>query len=476
MLPRGLQLSQPFNRSCVRLPPTRFATTPSIAFSTSAISCRGKDERDRHEPESRPRPTESPKLVRRVGFQPKTNGAVVDWERYTDEKFESFKPRAGPWVQAQRLQSSLPRKEEDSPLRREEPEQQKQIPPFVPAPPLSPETRTVLPEIPELKPPPGTVRITRHLAAEPVEKQGVRRVVLDLGEQKARQLRARPGTRAVKGRKENFVGVRSGGSRSRSASAEQSEWPEWATSRSGNPKQNRRGTETGSEEAFPSASELQSWFKEFTSEQPNSEATTAQSAPPEPSKMRVKKTYRHDEVKSEEELRELEQTGFSGAIKTDPHRGTVFRQPKEELDTLVSSVDMPEKQADNQSNEDGGPAIVVLNGVSRSLLESDFRHLAGHGQHVDGWTYGLVKGTLRSQDFSLSTAASRVPWCDFSKLTSNPLTSCPIQIPNNTRTARLLLPLLRQRVQRPSLRRCFGTLAHQITPGFAKGMGRKKSK
>ncbi|KAJ4416447.1 hypothetical protein N0V85_002281 [Neurospora sp. IMI 360204] len=178
----------------------------------------------------------------------------------------------------------------------------------------------------------------------------------------------------------------------------------WATSPLENPKRERssaeaskakKDTETGSEEAFPSQGDLIAWFREFTSERSNSEAT-AQSAPLELLKMRVKKTFEHDKVESEEEMRRLEETGFSGPIKMDPRHGTVgpitFRQPREEFDTLVSSVDMEEKPAVEQSNEDGGPAIIVLNCVSRSLLESDFRHIAGHGQHVDGWTYGLVKG------------------------------------------------------------------------------------
>lgn len=39
MLPRGSQLSQPFNRSCAKLPIARYATIPSIAFSTSPTRC-----------------------------------------------------------------------------------------------------------------------------------------------------------------------------------------------------------------------------------------------------------------------------------------------------------------------------------------------------------------------------------------------------------------------------------------------------
>jgi hypothetical protein len=220
---------------------------------------------------------------------------------------------------------------------------------------------------------------------------------------KEHELQVRPAARSVNWRKEDFLGERTADSRSGSAPAKQ---PAWATSPLENPKRKRssaeaskanKDTETGSEEAFPSQGELQAWFKEFTSERSNSEAT-AQSAPLELLKMRVKKTFEHDKVESEEEMRRLEETGFSGPIKMDPRHGTVgpitFRQPREEFDTLVSSVDMEEKPAVEQSNEDGGPAIIVLNCVSRSLLESDFRHIAGHGQHVDGWTYGLVKGTF----------------------------------------------------------------------------------
>lgn len=114
--------------------------------------------------------------------------------------------------------------------------------------------------------------------------------------------------------------------------------------------------------------------------------------------MRVKRVFEPDKVESEEEIRKLEMMGLLGPTKMDNRRGTVgpitFNEPWEDIGTLTSSVDMVEKVADEQSNKDGGPAIIVLNCVSRSLVESDFRHFAGHGQHVDGWTYGLVKGTF----------------------------------------------------------------------------------
>ena len=254
----------------------------------------------------------------------------------------------------------------------------------------------MLPEIPELKLPPGTVRITRHLANNPPEKPGARRGVPGLGEKQRHQLQVRPTARSVKARKKDFFGADGSGSASVKPR-------ERAASPSENPKRNRRRAEaprldkdieTGLEEAFPSAGDLQAWFKDFTSERFSSEATNAQSQSLEPPKVRVNETYKHDKVESGDGLRRFEETGVSGPIKTDPRRGNVFREPKEELDTLASSVDIPEKQAVEQSNVDGGPAIVVLNSASRSLLESDFRHIAGHGQHVEGWTYGLVKGTI----------------------------------------------------------------------------------
>ncbi|KAK1778610.1 hypothetical protein QBC45DRAFT_442548 [Copromyces sp. CBS 386.78] len=446
MLPRGLQLSQPFNRSCVRLPTARSATTPSIAFSTSAIRCRGKRLEDKivtaiktgnrdlayrlsqtakggrahrktsdekSQQKSRPlarfvdseRPlvrivhSDRP-MIRRVTFDSERNHKVVDRERSADGQKEESGQQTGPF-----LRSPPPKREKSEqragpflqspPPRKEESEQQPR--PIVRTARSSPESINVLEEVPELQVPPGTVRITRHLAKHPIEKTGVRRVVAGLGKQEERHLQARPAAGSVNGRKENFLAGRPADSRSGPTSAKQ---PAWATSPSQNPKRKRRSaeapeankdTETGSDEAFPSAGELQAWFKDFTSERSNSEATTAQSAPLKPPKMRVKKTYEPDKVESEEELRRLEETGFSGPIKMEPRHGTVFRQPREELDTLVSSVDVTEKRAVEQSNEDGGPAIIVLNCVSRSLLESDFRHIAGHGQHVDGWTYGLVK-------------------------------------------------------------------------------------
>ncbi|KAH7630673.1 hypothetical protein B0T09DRAFT_338219 [Sordaria sp. MPI-SDFR-AT-0083] len=441
MFPRGLQLSQPFSRSRVRLPTARSLTTPSIAFSTSAIRCGGRRLKDKtstaitnkntdlaykhardairgprsthrktsdkgsQKPESRPtaRFVESERpLVRRVTSGPKPNHEVVDQERNTEgQKKKSEEYRLGPVVISPppgrlEFEQQLGPVVIYPPSGRQEFEQQEPRPIDRTA-RSSPENTTALPEIPELQAHPGTVRIIRHLAQDPLEKPRVRRVPFGVGEKEKHQLQARPAARPVNGRKEDFLGKRAVDSRSGSASAIK---PAWATSPSENLQRKRRSaearaankdTETGLEEAFPSADELQAWFKEFTSERSNPEATTAQSAPLEPPKMRVKKTYEHDKVDSEEELRRLEETGFSGPTKMDPRRGTVFRQPKEELDTLVSSVNVAEKKAVEQSKEDGGPAIVVLNSVSRSLLESDFRHIAGHGQHVDGWTYGLVK-------------------------------------------------------------------------------------
>lgn len=155
-----------------------------------------------------------------------------------------------------------------------------------------------------------------------------------------------------------------------------------------------KNPEAGLEEVYPSQGELQAWFKQFTSERSISKAT-AQAAPQEFPKMRVKRVFEPDKVESEEEIRKLEVTGFLGPTKEDNRRGTVglitFREPGEEVGTLTSSVNMAEEVAVEQNNEDGGPAIIVFNCVSRSLVESDFRHIAGHGQHVDGWTYGLVK-------------------------------------------------------------------------------------
>jgi hypothetical protein len=38
-----------------------------------------------------------------------------------------------------------------------------------------------------------------------------------------------------------------------------------------------------------------------------------------------------------------------------------------------------------------GPTVVVLNGASRSLLESDFYRLAPQGQHLDDWAVGIAR-------------------------------------------------------------------------------------
>jgi hypothetical protein len=39
-----------------------------------------------------------------------------------------------------------------------------------------------------------------------------------------------------------------------------------------------------------------------------------------------------------------------------------------------------------------GPTLLVLNGASKSLLESDFYRLARQGKHLDNWAIGLVRG------------------------------------------------------------------------------------
>ncbi|RKU45873.1 hypothetical protein DL546_007959 [Coniochaeta pulveracea] len=49
--------------------------------------------------------------------------------------------------------------------------------------------------------------------------------------------------------------------------------------------------------------------------------------------------------------------------------------------------------ADNVQPNDfyNGPTLLVLNGASKSLLESDFYRLARQGKHLDNWAIGLVR-------------------------------------------------------------------------------------
>ncbi|KAK3502750.1 hypothetical protein B0T13DRAFT_179881 [Neurospora crassa] len=433
MLPRGLQLSQSFSRSCVRLPIARSATTPSIAFSTSAtrrkerpdhnpdaqfdrgvrngnangtVTRQTSDERSRRVPitprqarhlDQTVRPTttnpegrheenatQARPLIRTVAFSPKQTRPLVQYYDVVHRKRNTNSQESEQQLRAiaRTARSSL-------------------------------ESDNVLKDRPELKARPA-VRIIRHLARDPIEKtdkkpglqahppvRKPRRLAKTPDEKRGEyELQVPPAARPVNWRKEDFLGERTADSRLDSVPAKK---PTWATSPLEKPKRKRssaeasgarKDTETGFEEVFPSQSELQAWFREFTSERSNFEAP-AQSVPLELLQMRVKKSFEHDKVESEKEMRRLEGAGFSGPIKMDPRHGTVgpitLRQPRDEFDTLVSSVDMEEKLAVEQSDEDGGPAIIVLDCVSRSLLESDFRHIAGHGQHVDGWTYGLVK-------------------------------------------------------------------------------------
>lgn len=72
---------------------------------------------------------------------------------------------------------------------------------------------------------------------------------------------------------------------------------------------------------------------------------------------------------------------------SDPHlerrRANVFKP--EPIDT----TETPSKYAPLQDQ----PAVLVLRGCSSSLEESDFFRQGPRGQHIEGWTNGIVKGT-----------------------------------------------------------------------------------
>lgn len=47
-----------------------------------------------------------------------------------------------------------------------------------------------------------------------------------------------------------------------------------------------------------------------------------------------------------------------------------------------------------EQREPGEQSVLVLNCASKTLEESDFFRLSPKGEHLEGWTSGIVKGTL----------------------------------------------------------------------------------
>ncbi|KAK1766804.1 hypothetical protein QBC33DRAFT_540283 [Phialemonium atrogriseum] len=65
--------------------------------------------------------------------------------------------------------------------------------------------------------------------------------------------------------------------------------------------------------------------------------------------------------------------------------GRAFKTPTNQPPETSNGTDTDEGQSYN------GPAVLVLNSASKSLLESDFYRLGRQGQHLDGWASGIVK-------------------------------------------------------------------------------------
>jgi hypothetical protein len=87
----------------------------------------------------------------------------------------------------------------------------------------------------------------------------------------------------------------------------------------------------------------------------------------------------------------------------DDHRGR-RRQAKDGLDRSVLDEDPTDRSEKKQHGNRAlqkdtdqsynGPTVLVLNGASKSLVESDFYRLARQGQHLDGWASSILKGKL----------------------------------------------------------------------------------
>jgi len=66
----------------------------------------------------------------------------------------------------------------------------------------------------------------------------------------------------------------------------------------------------------------------------------------------------------------------------------------EELVNWFTEIDPDLRHAERSAQDftEGGKTVLVINSVSRSLVESDFYRLSPQGQHMEGWTSGLTKG------------------------------------------------------------------------------------
>ena len=48
---------------------------------------------------------------------------------------------------------------------------------------------------------------------------------------------------------------------------------------------------------------------------------------------------------------------------------------------------------------DQKPTVLLLSALTKTLEESDFFRLSPRGEHIEGWTSGIIKGMLLSLSF-----------------------------------------------------------------------------
>ena len=64
-----------------------------------------------------------------------------------------------------------------------------------------------------------------------------------------------------------------------------------------------------------------------------------------------------------------------------------------------SLVDLRKGSAFHDAREESTsskPAVLLVSSLSKNLEESDFMRLSPKAEHIEGWSNGLIKGTLRN--------------------------------------------------------------------------------
>ena len=113
--------------------------------------------------------------------------------------------------------------------------------------------------------------------------------------------------------------------------------------------------------------------------------------------------------------RQITTTGWnrSDQGENQPHNQAAVEQPlrdetrhpeprtplalDDELKKWLDSPPEAPKDPANAGSYVNKPAVLVVKGASKSLLETDFYRLAPQGHHLDGWAGGIQRGLLTTR-------------------------------------------------------------------------------